>query len=161
MAMMTMDALNDFDKLNFYRNELKHEFSLLAMRTTILVTCQSFLVVPYAILNTAPKFASILVSIYLVAGLGVFVALLLVGPLRVGRRMIAQWLIKQRGLLQSSTTLQDLAIDRDRIPGSDQRINEDKEHTKSLAFSIYAPWAFCSFWVLAVVWSTIRYAGQF
>jgi hypothetical protein len=36
-----------FEELKFYREEVKHEFNLLAMRTTILVTCQSFLVVPF------------------------------------------------------------------------------------------------------------------
>ena len=62
-----MGQISDIDKLRFYREEVKHEFSLLAMRSNILVTCQSFLVVPFAILNTVADFRAAFVSVYLVA----------------------------------------------------------------------------------------------
>ena len=52
-----MEPLSEYDKLRFYRDEVKHEFNLLAMRSNILVTCQSFLIVPFAILNTAANFS--------------------------------------------------------------------------------------------------------
>jgi hypothetical protein len=72
-----MDQISDIDKLRFYREEVKHEFSLLAMRSNVLVTCQSFPVVPSAILNTVANFNAAIVAIYLVAALRMFVALIL------------------------------------------------------------------------------------
>ncbi|HEB30699.1 MAG TPA: hypothetical protein ENI15_07460 [Spirochaetes bacterium] len=151
-----MDRLSDLEKLRFYRDEVKHEFNLLAMRSTILVTCQSFLVVPFAILQTVAGFRAVLVIVFLIAILGVFVALVLREPINAAHRTINKWLIKQRGLMQVSEELADLAIDRDMIPGADAEIDKDKDHIRSLAFSRLSPWAFCIFWIAAVVWSVIR-----
>ena len=72
-----MEKVTDTEKLRFFREEVKHEFNLLAMRSNILVTCQSFLVVSYAILNTVGDFRSAVPSIVIVAALGIFVALVL------------------------------------------------------------------------------------
>ena len=156
-----MEPLSDIVKLSFYRDEVKHEFILLAMRSTILVTCQSFLVVPLAILNTVASFQSVLVPVYLVAVLGIFVALILMGPLNAAHRTIEKWLLKQRRLLKTSEELRDLVIDRDMIPDVETDVTKDKDHERSLAFSKVGPWAFCIFWILSVVWSTIRILAGF
>jgi hypothetical protein len=87
-----MGTVPDDEKLRFYREEAKHEFSLLAMRSNILVTCQSFLVVPYAILNTVGDFSAAVPSIGIVAALGIFVALVRVPPIRASHRTIDNWL---------------------------------------------------------------------
>jgi low affinity Fe/Cu permease len=42
------------------------------------------------------------------------------------------------------------------IPGVDRDPEKDSDHIKSLAFSVYDPWAFCIFWVAAIIWTTIR-----
>jgi hypothetical protein len=151
-----MSQLSNLEKLKFYRDEVKHEFNLLAMRSTILVTCQSFLVVPLAILQTVVNFRTALVIIFFVAALGIFVAIVLRGPINAAQRTIDKWLLKQRGLMQAAVELRDLAIDRDMIPGADVDIEKDKDHTRSFAFSRIGPWAFCIFWIVAVVWSVIR-----
>jgi hypothetical protein len=151
-----MEQLTDLDKLRFYRDEVKHEFGLLAMRSTILVTCQSFLVVPFAILQTAANFRAVLMLVYIVAALGIFVALILRRPLNAAHRTINKWLLKQRILFKNSEGLRDLMIDRDMIPGVDENLKRDRDHVMSLAFSRYGPWAFCLFWIAAVLWSTIR-----
>jgi hypothetical protein len=151
-----MDRLSDFEKLRFYRDEVKHEFNLLAMRSTILVTCQSFLVVPFAILQTVAGFRAALVIIFLVAILGIFVALVLREPINAARRTIDKWLLKQRCLMQTSEELSDLAIDRDMIPGADTDIQRDRDHIRSLTFSKLSPWVFSMFWIAAVMWSIIR-----
>jgi hypothetical protein len=151
-----MNQLTNLEKLKFYRDEVKHEFNLLAMRSTILVTCQSFLVVPFAILQTAVNFRAMLVIIFLIAALGVFVAIVLREPINAAQRTIDKWLLKQRALMQATEELSDLAIDRDMIPGADLDIKRDKDHTRSFAFSRFGPWAFCVFWVAAVAWSVIR-----
>ena len=156
-----MEPLSDIDKLKFYRDEVKHEFNLLAMRSTILVTCQSFLVVPLAILNTAASFRSVVVMVYLIAVLGIFVALVLMGPINAAHRTIEKWLLKQRSLLKLAEDLKDVVIDRDLIPEVDTDIKRDRDHEKSLAFSKTGPWAFIIFWFVSIVWSTIRVLAGF
>ena len=151
-----MEALPDLEKLRFYRDEVKHEFNLLAVRSTILVTCQSFLVVPFAILQTVANFRSTLVIVFMISILGIFVALVIREPINAARRTIDKWLLKQRVLMQASTELADLVIDRDMIPGADTDIKRDKDHIKSMSFSTLGPWAFCIFWIAALVWSVIR-----
>jgi hypothetical protein len=151
-----MSILSDLDKLNFYRSEIKHEFSLLATRSTMLVTCQSFLVVPFAILQTAADYRAVAVYAYLVAGLGIFTSMILLRPLDTAHRTINKWLVKQRRLFRQSPDLEDVTIDRDKIPGADSNPDRDRDHRRSLAFSVYGPWAFFSFWCLASVWSTLR-----
>lgn len=151
-----MEKISDLDRIRFYRDEIKHEFSLLAMRSTILVTCQSFLVVPYAILNTAASFRSVLVPTYVVAALGIFVAMVLLGPINAAHRTIVKWLVKQRSLLKVSKGLADLAIDRDMVPGSDVDSHKDRDHERSLLFSRIGPWAFVVFWVACIAWTTVR-----
>jgi len=145
------------EKLRFYRDEIKHEFNLIAVRSTILVTCQSFLVVPYAILQTVGNFRAALVSIFLVAGLGIFVAAILIQPIQAGHRTLNKWLLKQRRLIKETEALRELAIDRDLHPGSETDLKQDRDHVKSLAFSQYSPWAFIIFWLAASLYAVIRF----
>ena len=151
-----METLTDLDKLRYYRDEVKHEFSLLAMRTNILVTSQSFLVVPLAILNTVGNFRTALASVYLVAALGIFVTIVLLAPIHASHRTIDKWLQKNRSLIKNSNTLQDLVIDRDLIPDVEKDLSLDRDHYRSLAFSRWSPWAFFVFWILAIIAATIR-----
>lgn len=148
--------VSEFERLRFFRDEVKHEFNLLAMRSTILVTCQSFLVVPFAILCTASRFRAVLVPIYLVSLLGLFIVLILRGPINAAHRTINKWLINQRALMKDSEALKEVAIDRDLLPDVDADIRRDRDHIKSLAFSRYGPAAFALFWLAAAVWSTAR-----
>jgi len=151
-----MERFSDLDKLRFYRDEVKHEFNLLAIRATILVTCQSFLVIPFAILNTAQNFRIMLTPVYVIAALGMFIALVLRGPIKAAHRTIDKWLLKQRSLFREAESLSDFAIDRDMIRGADSDVAKDRDHMKSLAFSRYSPWAFTLFWCAAIAWSTVR-----
>lgn len=151
-----MDPLSDFDKLSYYRDEIKFEFNLLATRSTFLVTCQSFLIVPFAILQTSANFRTVIFPLYLIAALGIFMALVIRNPINAAHRTINKWVLKQRGLLKTSQELRDLLIDRDMIPGVEKDLYKDKDHIKSLTFTRYGPWAFFIFWIMAIVWSTVR-----
>lgn len=148
--------ISDLDKLKFYRDEVKHEFSMLTTRMTILVTCQSFLVVPFAILNTAARFRSVIAAVFLVGILGLATALILVEPLRAGHRALEAWLQKQRQLIQSTPELKAVAIDRDLISGVESDSRLDRDHHRSLAFSKYGPMIFSLFWLAALVFSIWR-----
>ncbi len=150
------ESISDFEKLNYYRDEFKHEFNLIGMRSTMLVFCQSFLVVPFAILNTAAEFRTVLLAEYLIGALGILLALLLAEPINAAHRSLNMWLVKQRELLHRSETLRDLASDRDMIPGIIQSPNKDKDHFRSLAFSRYAPGTFVVFWIFAMIFCTVR-----
>lgn len=145
------------EKLNFYRDEVKHEFNLLAMRSNILITCQSFLVVPFAILNTAPDFRLVCLPIILVALLGCTIAFIIKKPILSAHMTIELWLNKQRELIaQNKEELKDFAINRDFISGVTQDINKDKVHIESLAFSKKAPNIFLTFWILAIISIVMR-----
>jgi hypothetical protein len=156
-----MNQYSGLDKIRYYRDEIRLEFNLLAMRSTILVTCQSFLVVPFGILHTAPEFARVAFITYLIAGLGIFVALLIRGPMNAAHRTMNKWMVRHRAMIKSSEDLRDFAIDRDLIPGVEQDIHRDRDHMRSLAFSVYGPWAFFAFWVAAVGLSVYRVLAGF
>jgi hypothetical protein len=153
-----VDAPTDLDRLRFFREEVKHEFNLLAMRSTMLVTCQSFLIVPFAILHTASPFRAVVVPLLMVAAMGLFVALVLRAPMRAAERTIDKWLRRQRTLLEASPALHDFALDRDLIEGVAADSARDPDHRLSLAFSRLAPGAFLVFWSLAIVWVAVRAA---
>jgi hypothetical protein len=150
------EKIPDLDKLRFFRDEIQNEFSLLAMRSTMLVTVQSFLVVPFAILQTASDYMKVAPLSFVVGLLGIFVSLILIRPLEAAHQTINKWLIKQRKLFRHSKALEDLMIDRDKIPGANTNPDKDKVHMRSLAFSRIGPWAFIGFWLLAMSWSLMR-----
>lgn len=157
---ISASEVSDLDKLRFYRDEVKHEFNLLGMRSTMLVFCQSFLVVPFAILNTAADFRTVLAAEYLIAGLGILLARILAEPIDAAHRALEQWLLRQRSLQQQSESIRDLAIDRDLIPGAAADLREDQDHARSLAFSRFAPTVFIIFWAAAAVFCTVRALAQ-
>jgi hypothetical protein len=156
-----MEQYSDLDKMRYFRSELGFEFNLLAMRSTILVTCQSFLVVPFGILQAAPDFRPLLVPVFLIAALGIFVAVILREPINAAHRVIEQWLMKHRTLVKNNPALRDFAIDRDLIPGTDRDTSLDTDHVRSMAFSRYTPWAFVAFWTAALAFSVVRTAAGF
>jgi hypothetical protein len=113
-------------------------------------------VVPFAILNTAASFRAVLAAEYLIAALGILLALLLSEPLSAARRTMDKWLLKQRELQRRSPVARELAIDRDLIPGVELDLKNDREHFRSLAFWWYAPMVSMGFWVLAAAFCTGR-----
>jgi hypothetical protein len=154
---MTLDD-KDLAKLKFIRDEVKHEFNLLAMRSTILVTCQSFLVVPFAILNTAQNFLWVAVPAILICLLGIATTHLIKKPIATAHAMIAHWLVKQARLLADKDD--DVYItERDKDAGKNSDNSYDSIHKESLAFSRKAPVAFLVFWCLALIWVLVRSAA--
>lgn len=149
---MTAEKL---ELLRFYREEVKHEFNLLAMRTNILVTCQSFLIVPFAILNTT-TFEKVLIPVFAVAGLGIFTSAIIIQPIEIAHEIINEWLEKQRALL--ATVNSDLyKTKRDLERTSEPDTSKDTKHQQSVWFSKHGPYAFITFWIIAIIASLIRY----
>lgn len=145
-----------FEKLKFYREEIKHEFNLLAMRTTVLVTCQSFLVVPFAVLHNSDAFKdefAIRLITYAIAVLGLLTSSIIIIPIRGAYQTIEDWLIKQRDLLDHEKSLEPFALERDKKEkkiDTKQQVKNDKVHQRSLQFSRFAPFLFIVFWVLGI-----------
>ena len=142
-----------YRQLTFYREEVKHEFTLLAMRAGILVGCQSFLVVPFAILNTAPSFRAVAVPATAVAGLGIYTAWVIREPIRTSHRILANWLKKQRAMLNES---KDDAYRSER-----DKASLDKDHDRSIAFTLKASTSFIVFWIVALIWIAVRAQDNF
>jgi hypothetical protein len=141
----------DLEMLKLYREEVRHEFNLLAMRTTILITCQSFLIVPFAILNTAQDFRLVCLPVFSIAVLGACVAWTLKKPMDAADTMISEWLTRQRLLLKGSEELRPMSTERDAL-----EVNLDSDHQKSLAFSRRAVYFFLTFWVLVFLGALFR-----
>ena len=148
------------NRLRFYRDEVKHEFNLLAMRSTTLVTCQPFLIVPFAILNTAAHFRVVAVPAILIPLLGLYTSWVIQEPIRTAHCLIAESLLKQRQLLRNVESNDDKTR-RDQIVGADQDTTQDQEHVRSMAFTSQAPVAFQVFWLLALIWVEIRCIFEF
>ncbi|MEI6388353.1 MAG: hypothetical protein WCQ50_17165 [Spirochaetota bacterium] len=151
-----METLSDLQKLQHFKEEIRTEFNLLTMRSNMLVTCQSFLVVPFALLQNAASYPVVAVYAYLIVALGIFSSAILIKPLQAAHLTIDRWLVKQRALLKDSEVLRPLALDRDLIPDVERDPSKDRLHSQSLAFSVYGPWSFVVFWILMCSWSTIR-----
>jgi hypothetical protein len=145
----------DIARLKFIRDEVKHEFNLLAMRSTILVTCQSFLVVPFAILNTAQNFLWVTIPAMLICVLGIATTLLIRRPIRTAHQMIDHWLVKQARLLKDKDD-EVYVTDRDKKAAHQNDESYDHVHRESLSFSRNAPLAFLIFWILALIWILVR-----
>jgi hypothetical protein len=148
-------SVDDFRLLDFYRAEVKHEFNLLAMRSTILVTCQSFLIVPFAILQTAPDFLLVAPVAVAVAVLGIYTTTLIKRPIQTAHESIDGWLVKQRKLLQGLGSTSYMSA-RDAIEGAAEKSEHDEDHVASVAFSARAPGYFLRFWYFSLAWILIR-----
>ena len=134
--------------------------NLPAMRSNILVTCQSFLVVPFAILNNTNNFRTVAIPAALVAMLGMYTAWVIRGPILVAHRLIEAWLAKQRKLLKSVKS-DDYTTARDEVEGATAYALNDEGHERSMAFSRQAPIAFLVFWGAAFLWIVFRAVAGF
>jgi hypothetical protein len=145
----------DLDLLNFYRGEIKHEFSLLSMRLNLLITCQSFLVVPFAILNNVSNFKIVAIPQILVIVLGAYTSWLSQKPLSLTQKLIREWLVKQRILLKKIDS-NEYKNSRDILDNVEKDTVYDYEHEQSIAFSKQAPSVFLVFWILGFIWTLFR-----
>ncbi len=140
---------HQLDLLNFYRSEIKHEFNLLVSRLNLLIICQSFLVVPFVILNNSTQFQLVLAPNLLVIFLGAYTSFVIIKPLSLTQAIIREWLGKQKSLLKH---VKNNAYKSSR----DINLHDYSEHEQSLAFSKKAPTIFLIFWICGFIWTVIR-----
>jgi hypothetical protein len=141
--------------LNFYRSEIKHEFNMLSTRLNLLITCQSFLVVPFAILQNASNFLMVCIPSFLVIFLGAYTSWIVKRPLAITQNILGEWMVKQRLLLAQLNT-DEYKIQRDCLSGVHISTDNDSEHRQSIAFSRKSPNAFLFFWFCSFILSACR-----
>jgi hypothetical protein len=146
--------------LLYYRAEVAHEFTLLTSRSTILVTCQSFLIVPFAILNSVAVFQTVALPALFVVCLGTYTSWIIRAPIQATHGMLDEWMCKQRRLL-AAVEGDEYKTTRDLLPGAAESTAHDRVHQRSIAFSRTAPIAFFLFWLCAGTFVVVRAAVGF
>ena len=138
-------SITNLEKLNFFRDEIKHEFGLLGQRLAWYVTCQSFLITSFAI--SINKSSSLTWFSYVIIAIGIC-ASILIGPAIWGaHRTIKMYGDKKRDLLKNDELI-DFRIPRDAFPFADDDI-----HKKSMYFSGVIPIVFIVIWLIVFILS--------
>lgn len=99
------------DELKFYREEVKHEFNLIAHRLSWYVTCQSFLLTTFAIAKGNTVDGNWFTG-FLLPSLGAVLSILAFFPIRFAANVIDEWLAKQDTLLIANDDLKGFRIKR-------------------------------------------------
>lgn len=154
-------------KLNYYRGEDRHEWSLLSHRLSSYVTSQSFLMTSYAVAmgNSNPKWSDCFTLLFLslVAILGLVTSWLSYPGIAGAMQILELWHRKERQLALADPTAttrdapRDAAMDdfldgrpltRSPVTGE---YTIDEIHDRSLRFAVAAPWLFGVAWALLLV----------
>jgi hypothetical protein len=152
------------EKLNYYRSEDRHEWTLLSNRLSSYITSQSFLVTSYAIAmgNQNPKWSGYFTLLFpsLIAILGLATSWRACPGITGAIKIIALWHRKERRLFLLDPTAAGESPPRDpsmedfddgrprtrsRLIGNDAI---DDIHDRSLRFAVAAPWLFGTTWIL-------------
>jgi hypothetical protein len=133
--------------LQFHRNEVMFESSLLNNRITWFVVVQSFLLTSFSV-AIGQKFSRVnWLAQILLPGMGILTSVLIIPAINGACSTIDLWLDKQRVLLnESKDQLKDFFIWRDGAkPG------EDPVHVTSYYFARWLPWITIMFWILVAL----------
>jgi hypothetical protein len=137
------------EKLKFIRGEMKHEFSLLAGRVNAYLTCQSFLVVAYALSmgNVNPEWGALFRLIFPAAlsCIGIATSIHAYFGIRGASYTIELWRNKLERLVASGD-MEDYHVRRPII--EDRHRAVDMIHRQSLLFAEWSPWVFAFSWCL-------------
>lgn len=137
------------ERLDFYRQEIQYETSILANRTDAYLAAQSFLVIAFvsSMGNLNPAWGeqfTLLVPPFL-ALLGVLSSLNAWPGIRAAYRIIEHWQLKQSHLLRSEPMM---GLAYDETPLFSETETSRVGHRKSLLFSLRTPWIFLVFWIV-------------
>jgi len=137
------------DRLDFYRNEIQCETTILSDRSNAYLGAQSFLVVVYAStmanLNSEwGKFFTLVLPV-LLALFGVILSAQAWPGIKASYDAIDHWYAKQTFMLSGEPIAN---VDKDGAPLFHRRETMQNGNNKALAFSMRAPWIFGSLWVL-------------
>jgi hypothetical protein len=140
-------------RLNYYRNEDRHECGLIAHRMSWLLTCESFLFTAYAITGNCPDMVFRITFWAVLASIGALLAISLQPSISEAHNIINRWHERERELedaIQSyptSTVRTDLmAYSVGRGWQRKENGSIDKQHRRSFWFQRNAQRLFLAIW---------------
>jgi hypothetical protein len=135
--------------LEFCRTEIRHEFNLMFSRFNVLLTCQSVLVVPLAILHTVNGWEtnhSLHLFALVISGFGLASTILMFIPMCLAQEAIQEWLDKQ-AMIAADPAFSDYF----RVGGGEMII---EHHPKRHRLSVLLPNLLCGLigilWIVAI-----------
>lgn len=148
-------------RLDFYRNEIQYETSLLSNRTNAYLSAQSFLVIAFAssMANLNPDWGKLFTLVVppILALLGIVSSLHAWPGIRAAYEIIDHWHFKQYQLLRAEPTM---GAAYDDSPLFSKYEAQEKGFRQSLLFSMRTPWIFTGFWVVLGVFSLWLHFGK-
>ena len=135
--------------LQYYRDEIKHEFSLLSNRVSAYISSQSFLIIAFASAmgNTNPQWGGLFRLVFpcALSILGLVLSLQGWLGIRAACDTIILWHVKQNALFENDPTMSAYHVTR---PPSRRRGQHavDRTHEQSMLFALGAPWTFGAAW---------------
>ena len=149
-----MSQLDHFERLKFYREELKYEYGLLSNRLGLFVTSQSFLVSAFAGLSASMRYPATVWMIGSVALLGITISILIRIPIKLSHVSLKKWLALERKLLTADSQLSDTVFGEGETPC----FYDDTEAGQSMHFSNAAPTVFIILWAVLILGTIVRVA---
>ena len=136
-------------KLEFYRSEIQHEYSLLYSRVGTYITSQSFLIIAFASAmsnrNAAwNDFFSLWFPI-LLSLIGIVTSLTVRGGVNGAIETIALWHVKQNKLFENDPLMNDYYVYKQPEWSSK---SVDAKHRRILEFAQIMPYVFLVAWLL-------------
>ena len=149
-----MNELDNFERLKFFREELKYEYNLLSNRLGLFVTSQSFLVSAFAALSSSMRYPATVWILSSVALLGITISMLIRIPIRLSHVSLQKWLALERKLLTADSKLSESVFGERDAPCS----YDDAEAGQSMHFSGAAPVVFIALWAILIIGTIFRVA---
>ncbi|WP_225773558.1 hypothetical protein [Pseudomonas sp. Marseille-Q5115] len=148
-------------RLDFYRNEIQYETSLMSNRTNAYLSAQSFLVIAYAssMANLNPDWGKLFTLVVppILALLGIVSSLHAWPGIRAAYDIIDHWHFKQYQLLRAEPAM---GMAYDDSPLFSKHEAQEKGYRQSLLFSMRTPWIFTGVWAVLGVFSVwLQYFG--
>ncbi len=136
-------------KLDFYRSEIQHEYTLLYSRISTYVTSQSFLTIAFAsaMINRAAGWNDsfslwfpIILSL-----IGIITSITVRGGVNGAIDTIALWHVKQNKLFENDSFMDDYRVTRN---AAQKKNPLDVKHRRILEFAQIMPYVFLAAWIL-------------
>ncbi|MDQ2862160.1 MAG: hypothetical protein M3R50_00670 [Bacteroidota bacterium] len=136
-------------KLQFYRTEIQHEYSLLYSRTGTYVTSQSFLTIAFASAmvnrNAASNDIFSLWFPIILSLIGIVTSITVRGGVDGAVGTIALWHVKQNKLFESDPAMNDYHVEWKHSHSGNP---VDAKHRRILEFAQVMPYVFLTAWIL-------------
>jgi len=137
------------NKLQFYRTEIQHEYSLLYSRTGTYVTSQSFLTIAFAsaMVNRNASSTDIFSLWFpiILSLIGIITSIMVRGGVDGALQTIALWHVKQNKLFESDPAMNDYHVAWKHEHSGNP---VDAKHRRILEFAQVMPYVFLIAWIL-------------